>query len=156
MLSALSAERAENVVDTFLPQQTFSIGRSPECDLVLADQSVSRKHAELLVLDAGQLFLVDCQSTHGTRISQHGQTRPVQQEFVSLDAIVQFGDVSIPMSDVLDALREKHPQAPLPRPPRPVGIAAGAEAVWPQGTRLVRCQCGVIKVRGQRCPECGE
>jgi predicted component of type VI protein secretion system len=147
--------------DTFAPQQTFSIGRSPECDLVLADQSVSRKHAELVVLDDGQLFLVDCQSTHGTRLSQHGQTRPVQQEFVTLDAIVQFGDVSIPISDVVDALREKHPQAALPRPSRAAG-AAGAVgggaggAVWPQGTRLVRCRCGVIKGRGQRCPECGE
>jgi predicted component of type VI protein secretion system len=140
------------------PQQTFSIGRSPECDLVLADQSVSRKHAELLVLDDGQLFLVDCQSTHGTRLSQHGHTRPVQQEFVSLDAIVQFGDVSIPMSDLVDALREKHPQAALPKPPRAAGAGAGAAGAgpWPQGTRLVRCRCGVIKVRGQRCPECGE
>jgi pSer/pThr/pTyr-binding forkhead associated (FHA) protein len=124
----------ENVVDTFTPQQTFSIGRSPECDLVLADQSVSRKHAELMVLDDGQLFLVDCQSTHGTRLSLHGQTRPVQQDIVPLDAVVQFGDVSISMREIMQALREKPPQ----------------------GTRLVRCRCGVIKVRGQRCPECGE
>lgn len=121
-------------MDTFTPQQTFSIGRSPECDLVLADQSVSRKHAELMVLDDGQLFLVDCQSTHGTRLSLHGQTRPVQQDIVPLDAVVQFGDVSISMREIMQALREKQPQ----------------------GTRLVRCQCGVIKVRGQRCPECGE
>jgi predicted component of type VI protein secretion system len=143
------------------PQQTFSIGRSPDCDLVLADQSVSRKHAELLVLDDGQLFLVDCQSTHGTRLLQHGQTRPVQQEFVALDAIVEFGDVSIPMGDVLEALREKHPQAALPKPSRAAGAVAAAgggpgAAGWPQGARLVRCRCGVIKVRGQRCPECGE
>ena len=124
----------ENVVDTFTPQQTFSIGRSPECDLVLADQSVSRKHAELMVLDDVQLFLVDCQSTHGTRLSLHGQTRPVQQDIVPLDAVVQFGDVSISMREIMQALREKPPQ----------------------GTRLVRCRCGVIKVRGQRCPECGE
>lgn len=121
-------------MDTFTPQQTFSIGRSPECDLVLADQSVSRKHAELMVLDDGQLFLVDCQSTHGTRLSLHGQTRPVQQDIVPLDAVVQFGDVSISMREIMQALREKPPQ----------------------GTRLVRCRCGVIKVRGQRCPECGE
>lgn len=147
-------------MDTFAPQQTFSIGRSPECDLVLADQSVSRKHAELLVLDDGQLFLVDCQSTHGTRLSLHGQTRAVQQDFVPLDAIVQFGDVSISILDVVEALREKHPQASLPRPSRAAGAGAppagAGGAVWPQGTRLVRCRCGVIKVRGQRCPECGE
>ena len=142
------------------PQQTFSIGRSPECDLVLADQSVSRKHAELLVLDDGQLFLVDCQSTHGTRVSQHGRTHVVNQDFITLDAIVQFGDVSIAMADIVDALREKHPQAVLPTPSRVAGAgaqaAAGGGQAWPQGPRLVRCRCGVIKVRGQRCPECGE
>jgi hypothetical protein len=153
----------ENVVDTFTHQHTFTIGRSPECDVVLADQSVSRKHAELMVLDDGQLFLVDCQSTHGTRLSQHGQTRPVQQEFVSLDAIVEFGDVSMPVADIVDALRDKHPLAALPVPPRAegaraAGVAGAADrgAAWPQGARLVRCRCGVIKVRGQRCPECGE
>jgi predicted component of type VI protein secretion system len=150
----------ENVVDTFVPQQTFSIGRSPECDLVLADQSVSRKHAELLVLDDGQLFLVDCQSTHGTRVSQHGQTRQVHQEFVSIDAIVEFGDVSMPVGDIVDALREKHPEAKLPKPSQAAaaaaGLGAGGGPAWPQGTRLVRCRCGVIKVRGQRCSECGE
>src|SRR5262245_12721673 len=132
---------------TFSPQQTFSIGRSPECDLVLADQSVSRKHAELMVLDDGQLFLVDCQSTQGTRLSEHGQIRQVQQEFVGLDAIVQFGDVSISMGDVVEALREKHPRAALPKPARAAGAAGAGAAVWPQGQRLVRCGCGVIKVR---------
>ena len=86
------------------------------------------------MVEGPQLFLVDCQSTHGTRLSLHGQTRPVQQDIVPLDAVVQFGDVSISMREIMQALREKPPQ----------------------GTRLVRCRCGVIKVRGQRCPECGE
>jgi hypothetical protein len=92
-------------------------------------------------------------------LSLHGQTRALQQDFVPLDAIVQFGDVSISILDVVDALREKHPQASLPRPSRAAGAGAqpgAGGAAWPQGTRLVRCRCGVIKVRGQRCPECGE
>jgi predicted component of type VI protein secretion system len=145
--------------------QTFSIGRSPECDLVLADQSVSRKHAELILLGAGQLFLVDCQSTHGTRLLQHGHTQTVQQAFVSLDADVQFGDVSISMREVIEALQRKHPGAPWPEAARAAGAAgAGGSAVgqggaavpWAQGTQFVRCRCGVIKERGRRCPECGE
>jgi predicted component of type VI protein secretion system len=144
------------------PQQTFSIGRSPECDLVLADSSVSRKHAELILLDAGQLFLVDCQSTRGTRLSQHGQTQSVQQTFVSLDAVVEFGDVSMPVRDVVDALRLKYPHAawpPAARAAAGAGAGAGsavAAAPWGQETQFVRCQCGVIKERGRRCPECGQ
>jgi hypothetical protein len=140
--------------------QRFSIGRAPECDLVIADASVSRRHAELVLLDGGQLYLVDCQSTHGTRLSHGGTVRDVRQEFVEPGAILQFGDVSMPVGDVLAALRAKHPG--IAEAPRPSGGPAGGPAAarrgntWARGTRLVRCACGVVKAKGQRCPECGE
>jgi FHA domain len=136
-------------------QRKFTIGRSPECDLVLADTSVSRRHAEMLVLDDGQVFLVDCQSTHGTRVSRHGQMRQVQQEFVEPDAVVHFGDVSLPMRDLMDALRTKHPGVSLPPPVEPRGNGQQGWT-WERGTRLVRCSCGVVKRKGQRCSQCGE
>jgi predicted component of type VI protein secretion system len=146
-------------VSTSTSPRTFTIGRSPECDLVLADDSVSRRHAELLVLDHGQLFLVDCQSTHGTRLTRRGQMRQVQQEFVEPDAVVSFGDVSLSVGELIEALRAKHPDAALPAH---AGAAAAAPApvrhgrTWDRGTRLVRCPCGVVKPKSQRCPECGE
>jgi Protein of unknown function (DUF3662)/FHA domain len=46
------------------------IGRSPECELVLKDSRVSRKHARLAARD-GVLVLTDLGSTNGTRVNGH-------------------------------------------------------------------------------------
>ena len=109
---------------------------------MLADPSVSRRHAELRVLEDGQLFLVDCQSTHGTRVARDGRVETVQQEFVDADATVYFGDVSLTMRELMEALH---------------GIAPGAAAAGKnKAVKLVRCRCGVVKPKGRRCPECGE
>ena len=44
------------------------IGRLPDCDVVLADSNVSRRHAELRRKDDG-IFVVDLGSTNGTRVN---------------------------------------------------------------------------------------
>lgn len=50
------------------PRTVFTIGRSPECDLPLRDQTVSWRHAELR--RAGEAWvLVDLGSTNGTRVN---------------------------------------------------------------------------------------
>jgi hypothetical protein len=90
-----------------------------------------------MVLDDGQLFLVDCQSTHGTRVTRGGRVEAVQQQFVDPDATVSFGDVSLTVRELMDALRPGVNMANKP-------------------LRLVRCRCGVVKPKGRRCPECGE
>jgi predicted component of type VI protein secretion system len=138
-------------------QHTFSIGRAAECDVVIADPSVSRRHAELLVLEDGSLFLVDCQSTGGTKVTQRGTTREIRQEVVEADATVHFGEVSMAISDLLEALRVKHAGAGLPARQTPASQSSSRQdRSWARGARLVRCRCGVVKPRGTRCRECGE
>ena len=44
------------------------IGRSPRCDLVLDDPTVSRRHAELVPSDGGWI-VSDLSSTNGTRVN---------------------------------------------------------------------------------------
>jgi pSer/pThr/pTyr-binding forkhead associated (FHA) protein len=44
------------------------IGRLPECDVVLADSNVSRRHAELRRKDDG-VFVIDLGSTNGTKVN---------------------------------------------------------------------------------------
>jgi hypothetical protein len=46
------------------------IGRAPECELVLRDSRVSRRHARLSARD-GVLILTDLGSTNGTRVNGH-------------------------------------------------------------------------------------
>jgi Protein of unknown function (DUF3662)/Inner membrane component of T3SS, cytoplasmic domain len=46
------------------------IGRAPDCELVLRDSRVSRRHARLAARD-GVLVLTDLGSTNGTRVNGH-------------------------------------------------------------------------------------
>jgi hypothetical protein len=52
------------------------IGRAPECELVLKDARVSRRHARLHARD-GVLVLTDLGSTNGTRVNGHRVTEVV-------------------------------------------------------------------------------
>ena len=52
------------------------IGRAPECELVLKDSRVSRRHARLHARD-GVLVLTDLGSTNGTRVNDHRVTEVV-------------------------------------------------------------------------------
>lgn len=55
------------------------IGRAPECELVLKDSRVSRRHARLHARD-GVLVLTDLGSTNGTRVNGHRVTELVLGE----------------------------------------------------------------------------
>ncbi|MFN8169435.1 MAG: BTAD domain-containing putative transcriptional regulator [Candidatus Nanopelagicales bacterium] len=50
-----------------LGSRTWTIGRHPDCDVVLSDPSVSRRHAELRPVHGGY-DLVDLGSSNGTRV----------------------------------------------------------------------------------------
>lgn len=54
---------------TLLPPGGAVIGRSRECDVVLEDAGVSRRHAELRPRDAGAWSIEDLGSTNGVRVN---------------------------------------------------------------------------------------
>ena len=66
------------------------IGRAPECELVLRDSRVSRRHARLHARD-GVLVLTDLGSTNGTLVNGHRVTE------VALGAgdRIQIGETSL-------------------------------------------------------------
>lgn len=80
---------------------SLTIGRSASSDLVLPDQSLSRKHAELCWRD-DQLYLVDCQSSNGTFLNA---------QKVDDSAAVMTGDW-FQLSKSTIYLREIHRYAP--------------------------------------------
>jgi hypothetical protein len=49
--------------------QTFNIGRNAANEIVLDDQMVSRQHAQLFVLDNGQVTIKDLASSNGTFVN---------------------------------------------------------------------------------------
>jgi hypothetical protein len=68
-----------NPVDLLFPagsQARFTIGRDPDCDLVIPDITVSRQHAGLDRATQGWL-LIDLGSTNGTRLNGWRVREPV-------------------------------------------------------------------------------
>ena len=122
-------------------ERKYTIGRALTCDIVLADDSVSRVHAELTFLDDGKFLVTDRGSTQGTFVTrQGGEARITQREPASLSDTMRFGTVSMPVREIVRAIHLKHPPvAPMP----------------PEGAGLVRCQCGAVKVKNNRCEVCG-
>jgi hypothetical protein len=66
------------------------IGRAPECELVLNDSRVSRRHARVMARD-GVLVLTDLGSTNGTRVNGHRITEVV----LGAGDRVQLGETSL-------------------------------------------------------------
>ena len=50
-------------------EQTITIGRHPECEVVIDESSVSRKHAEISCAD-GMYFIQDLKSRNGTLVDR--------------------------------------------------------------------------------------
>ena len=80
---------------------TYVIGRSAFADIVVADDSVAPRHAELVVTDDGRFHITDCTTATGTwRQAGSNETygtngeapwEPVRQAFVSQQEPLRFG-----------------------------------------------------------------
>ena len=140
-----------------MKKNRFTIGRSDENDIVLADPSVSRRHAELAVLDNGRLFLTDCRSANGSRILRGGTPVEVRQEMLAWNDTLQFGDVTLAVREIAAALSAAGLSNMAPGGP---GAGPDEEkpppVPWVRGDRLVRCPCGAVRRKDERCRECGE
>ena len=127
----------------------FTIGRDPRCDIAVADDSVSRVHAEFLCAADGSMTIRDRGSRNGTWVLRKGATRSVAQveEVVYLTDTLQFGGASIAVDEILTGLRGRLPGA---------GSGAGGRVrdASVAETRMERCACGSVKPIHQRCPEC--
>jgi predicted component of type VI protein secretion system len=131
----------------------FTIGRDRGCDIAIADETVSTRHAELSFIADGKLLLTDCRSRNGTyRVLGDGSEVPVRQELVSPLDRVRFGNVRLAMRDLLESLRMKYPQFDHPGGAPPVPPARRPATGQAE---LERCECGRIKAVGQPCPGCG-
>ncbi|MCO6413761.1 MAG: FHA domain-containing protein [Thiogranum sp.] len=65
IISAADASIGDRVV---APGEVLTVGRHADCDIVIAERYVSRRHAEVLVRD-NRLFVRDLQSTYGTLVN---------------------------------------------------------------------------------------
>lgn len=132
-------------------ERRFTIGRDPACDIVIVNETVSARHAELSYLANGGLLLIDCKSRNGTyRLSKDGTEVPIQQELVSASDRIRLGAVRIGVQDLLDSPRARYPSPRLGAPKAPKSPARAT----PPG-EIERCDCGAPKTIGQPCDNCG-
>lgn len=74
----------------FEVKDSVTVGRG-SCELVLPDQSVSRKHGRLY-MEAGQPMVEDTGSTNGTRVNGVAVTGPTR---LKKGDVVEFGDIRL-------------------------------------------------------------
>jgi hypothetical protein len=145
----------------------FTIGRDKTCDVPIADDSVSRVHAELWLADDGSLIMADSGSSNGTVVIRDGLSFPLRQDVMLLTDQIRFGTVVLGVNEIVDAVQVRHPgvltpgggRIPPPPPPPPMyplpPPPAGAAPLLPaRPGQMMRCSCGAVKAVGQPCPEC--
>ena len=91
--------------------RTCSVGRDRRCDVRLDDDSVSRRHAEVVRLSGGRLYITDRATTNGTFIFDGGDWRKIRQALLESGGRVRFGDCEM-SAGRLDALCPRHDASP--------------------------------------------
>ncbi|MCW2644111.1 MAG: segregation ATPase FtsK/SpoIIIE -like protein [Pseudonocardiales bacterium] len=115
-----------------LPRGIVTIGRGVDCDLVLTDPDVSRRHASVTVTSVGTIVR-DLMSTNGTSIDGH----PVDDDGTPLtpDAILRVGDSFVAMCAGSAAPAAVHATAGgallVNRPPRVQAALGRREVQFP-------------------------
>jgi two-component system, NtrC family, response regulator GlrR len=101
------------------------VGRDPTCDLVLADERVSRRHAALDVVDDGRTVLRNLASRNGTFVDG----RRVEE------SLVLEGDERIVLGDTVLLASAHEPTGDVDRAEK---VGAGAEPAPSFGQSAVR------------------
>jgi predicted component of type VI protein secretion system len=87
--------------------KTYLIGRSPDCDIVLADATISRRHAELVEGADGRFFLTDRESAAGSWTRRSGDWTKLRQAFVTLDEPLMLGRYTTSVKALLKLLAQQ-------------------------------------------------
>ncbi len=105
--------------------QTLSIGRSATNDIVVDHRTVSRKHAEIDILDDGMFHLRDNDSANGTYVKIENTFHRSAEARVGEADIVRFGNFESSVANLI-LLAQKRPTKPRRR------AAAGNEKPAPE------------------------
>ena len=94
-----SGPQAGNEIDMTGNQIVF--GRTEECDVMISDPNMSRRHAQAVLLN-GLVAVVDLNSSNGTLVNG----LPISRIFLMDGDEVQLGSTSLIFSDNRDNLRD--------------------------------------------------
>lgn len=84
--------------------EVYSIGRSPDCDYVIDDKSVSSLHAQMII-EQDRVSLEDLKSTNGTRVGR--LSNRVERCEIEPHLSLFFGAKKVFAKTLIDAVRQK-------------------------------------------------
>src|SRR5262245_37367304 len=83
-----------------LAEGETTIGRHPDCDIVVSNNQVSRRHAQVTV-DSGTFIIVDLGSTNGTYVNE----APITEHVLKDGDRIELGKDRIPLLFTSDPTR---------------------------------------------------
>ena len=92
--------------------RTYVVGRERGCDVPLDDASVSRRHAEIVRVSGGGLYVTDCATTNGTFVRDGGDWRAIRQAFLEPDGRVRFGGCEMTAAELAALCRREDASPP--------------------------------------------
>lgn len=110
--------------------RTYVIGRSSFADIVIPDESVAPRHAEVVVTGDGRYYVTDCASSGGTWRRIAWQAKPdvredlgaeagwemLRQDFVAGDEELRFGSYRSSLERLFAPSHARHDTAKAARP----------------------------------------
>lgn len=85
----------------------FSIGREHDCDVVLDDARVSRRHAYLTLSPDGSIYFEDARSTNGSFVVEGSELIRINSTYLQPDAYLQLGKMQISLAEILRKIHAK-------------------------------------------------
>ena len=94
---------------------TYRIGRGADADIVIADDSVSRDHADLIEAEGGGYYWIDRNSSNGSFQLQSGSWTKLAEGYLTADDPIRLGSYQTTVAGLLAGL------SPRPEPKRDAG-----------------------------------
>lgn len=79
----------------------YVIGRSRHADIVLADESVAARHAELVVTADGRHHVTNCRSDRGTAMRIGSEWHDIRQAYIDPSETLRLGTLEITVAALL-------------------------------------------------------
>ena len=92
---------------------TYRVGRGESADIIVADPSVSRDHADLIEAEGGGYYLIDRDSSNGSFQMKDGGWVKLSKGYVTADEPIKLGSFETTVSGLLAG----SPAKPSPKPP---------------------------------------
>ena len=132
-LTLLFADGARAIRYDLPARGTVRIGRSPKCEVILTDTTVSSIHAEVIIAE-GEVVVRDLESTNGTKV--HGVQLVGNTAVLQLDGSIEVGGVS-------GTLKQSNPR--IAEPSRaPVAEDESSKALYDRIARIAPSSLPVL------------